>query len=276
MMTEQDADIEIGLQKVKINRYKNAAFEHKDDVLIVEVPLEMRIRQKGRSSQLAITMRTPGNDDLLMQGYLLAEGIISDLADIQSIRSIDENVIEAELLSKANCATTQNTRNTYVSSSCGLCGKTSLEALRKETHYLPWASKAKIAQQSILHLQNTAMNQQRLFSRTGGNHAVTLFDYDAQLLGQYEDVGRHNAMDKLIGHALKHDMLPLHGNIALLSGRASFELIQKAMMAGLSMVAAVGAPSSMAVELADEAGITLIGFLRDESYNVYCHGDRIV
>ena len=268
-------DQTVGVKSVSIIKSKRRKFETLLDQVIVEQPLEVRIRHHGRLNQVAITMRTPGSDIDLAWGFLFTEGIVTDISDVLEYQVIDDNVIEVLLKDRVNLPDGLLHRNTFMSSSCGICGKTSLDMIKTNTQYLPWASKFTVSQSIIVSLRDQLDDMQNLFSITGGNHAVALFDLEANLLHVAEDVGRHNAMDKLVGNRLKSGNLPLNKTICLLSGRASFELIQKAMMAGIGCIVAVGAPSSLAIKLAEECGMTLIGFLKSEGGNVYCGKERV-
>jgi len=264
-----------GVKEVFILKMNQGELKPIQDYVIIEQPLEIRIRHRGRLSQIAITMRTPGFDIDLASGFLFTEGIVTDISDVLEYQVIDDNVIEVLLKDRVNLPDGLLHRNTFMSSSCGICGKTSLDMIKTNTQYLPWASKFTVSQSIIVSLRDQLDDVQNLFSITGGNHAVALFDLEANLLHVAEDVGRHNAMDKLVGNRLKSGNLPLNKTICLLSGRASFELIQKAMMAGIGCIVAVGAPSSLAIKLAEECGMTLIGFLKSEGGNVYCGKERV-
>lgn len=265
----------LGIKEIRIAKMKHGAINSMQDHVIIEQPLEIRIRHRGKLSQIAITMRTPGFDVDLACGFLFTEGILTDISDVVDYHIVDENVIEVSLRDQANLPDGLLQRNTFMSSSCGICGKASLDMIKTNTQYLPWASKFSVDQSIITSIRPKLEDIEGLFSITGGNHAVALFDLEANLIHVAEDVGRHNAMDKLIGHRLQNSKFPLNNSLCLLSGRASFELVQKAMMAGIGCIAAVGAPSSLAIELAEECGMTLIGFLKSDGGNVYCGEDRI-
>ena len=258
------------------------------DLLAVEEPLEIRIAygpQEVRSVKaISVTMRTPGNDEELATGFLLTEGIISSKKDLSAVAHCfiacaenKENVIQVELSENTVPRLPHTDRNFYTTSSCGVCGKGSIDAIRTVSSYQTDGNDMLVIDQQLLQdLPAILRKHQDIFDVTGGLHATALFDLDANLLLSREDVGRHNALDKLIGAALENEWLPLNQTILLLSGRASFELIQKAAMAGIKIVAAVGAPSSLAVELAAEFNITLVGFLRDGRFNVYTATHRIL
>lgn len=257
------------------------------DVLAVEEPLEIKLAfgEPGRRQykSLAVTMRTPGHDFDLARGFLFTEGIIGRKKDVRSVRHIGEvldpesreNMVLAELTTGLQVDVAGLTRHFYTSSSCGICGKASLDMVRTTGVYLLRPGRPRILQEDLFKLPQCLEKAQRLFARTGGIHAAALFSTAGEIVLLREDVGRHNAVDKLIGAALQFDMIPLSDYGLLVSGRASFELVQKAYMAGLPILAAVGAASSLAVELALECGMTLVGFLRGQQANCYCGVERI-
>jgi formate dehydrogenase accessory protein FdhD len=244
------------------------------DTLAVEEPLEIRIA--GRP--LTITMRTPGADFDLVAGFLTAEGIIDSAADLAAMRycadTAEQNTLDVVLAAGVPPPDALATRAFTTTSACGVCGKSSIEALRVERRYDVAADTITLTPGVLAALPDRLREAQRVFDRTGGLHAAGLFDAGGRLLAVREDVGRHNAVDKVIGWALRQDLLPLTGTILMVSGRASFELTQKAAQAGIPVLAAVSAPSSLAVELAEDAGMTLVGFLRGETMNVYTGTDR--
>lgn len=260
------------------------------DHLAIEEPLELRLDydHKGRrvGQSVSITMRTPGQDEALAVGFLFTEGIITSAAQVRAVGPCGQpdpltglhNVVKVELEDEVPLALERLKRHFYTSSSCGVCGKASLEALSAQ--YPAWALPSlelpRLAPALLGQLPERLREAQACFELTGGLHACGLFDAQTgALLRLCEDVGRHNALDKLIGQALLEGELPLSQHVLILSGRASFELLQKAAMAGISVVAAVGAPSSLAVELAQRFQITLIGFLRPQRFNVYTHPSRL-
>jgi len=253
-----------------------------DDLLAVEEPLEIRLKYHGPSGpveqNISITMRTPGNDPELAVGFLFTEGILKKFSDVVSVsqNSLDGNIVVVELNDKLDFDMKKLERHFYTSSSCGVCGKSSIEAVRTVSGFRFPVSGFTIDAALLHTLPGLLREKQNVFESTGGLHASAVFDAAGKLILLREDVGRHNALDKLIGAALENNMIPLSETILLLSGRASFELIQKASMAGIPVVAAVGAPSSLAVELARESGMTLIGFLRNERFNIYCGEERVV
>jgi FdhD protein len=251
------------------------------DSLAVEEPMELRVG--GRA--LAVTMRTPGHDVELAHGFLLTEGVITSSADVTTARwcdSVDEtgantyNVLDVALAPGVAPPDPGVERNFYTTSSCGVCGKASLDAVRLRSRFAPGADPVRVAASTLYALPDALRDAQRLFDSTGGLHAAGLFTADGTPLVVREDVGRHNAVDKVLGWALLQDRIPAAGCVLMVSGRASFELAQKSVMAGVPVLAAVSAPSSLAVELAAEAGMTLVGFLRGTTMNVYCGAERIV
>jgi FdhD protein len=244
------------------------------DTLAAEEPLEIRIS----GTPLAVTMRTPGHDVELAHGFLLSEGVIGAKDDVTLARycdSVDDtgrntyNVLDLTLADGVPMPDVGVQRNFYTTSSCGVCGKAALDAVRLKSRFAPGDSTFTISPTVLSTLPDALRQQQRVFAATGGLHAAALFTSDGTLLAVLEDVGRHNAVDKLLGWALLANRVPARDTGLLLSGRASFELVQKAAMAGISLIAAVSAPSSLAVELAEDNGMTLVGFLRGESMNVY-------
>ena len=246
--------------------------EHRADLLAVEEPLEIRVD----GEPLTVTMRTPGDDIDLAAGFLFTEGLLTSLGDVHEIRMCDDNVAavtvkDAGALLKAKAAT----RNFLTTSACGVCGKDSIEAVRVRSAFEVAADPVRVSPAVLATLPGRLRDAQRIFSRTGGLHAAGLFTPDGTLLALREDVGRHNAVDKVAGWALRSGLLPLAGHILLVSGRASFELAQKALMIGVPVLAAVSAPSSLAASLAEEGGLTLVGFLRDATMNVYTGAQRV-
>jgi FdhD protein len=252
----------------------------KTDTLVAEEPLEIRLG--GRP--LTITMRTPGDDFELAAGFLVGEGVVTRAEEIRAIAycagATDDgvntyNIVDVGLADGVALPDLTLERNFYTTSSCGLCGKASLDAVRMVARWDVRDDPLRLDPAAVAALPDRLRAAQRVFERTGGLHAAGLFDADGDLLCVREDVGRHNAVDKLVGWALQRDLLPLTGATLLVSGRASFELAQKAVMAGIPAMAAVSAPSSLAVELAAETGLTLIGFLRGTSMNVYAGAERL-
>jgi len=271
----------------KILKNKNGKFTPLIDQLAIEEPLEIQLLfgpadQRQRKS-IAVTMRTPGYDFDLAAGFLLTEGIIQSNVAIQKIayaHSLDpenfENTVVVVLQNTVEVDLDQLERHFYTSSSCGVCGKASIDAITVKSMPKLLPATPKISAALLHQLPNNLREVQAVFDKTGGLHAAALFDWKGNLLSWREDVGRHNAVDKLIGEQVLKNNLPLSEALILVSGRASFELIQKSLTAGIPMLAAVGAPSSLAVQLAEQNGMTLIGFLRNEQYNVYSGVERLV
>lgn len=253
-----------------------------DDKVAVEEPLEIQLEYSTSTGRMlkniAVTMRTPGNDAELAAGFLFTEGVIKNAGDIADIKrsSTDDNRITVVLRENIVPMLSNTARNFYSTSSCGVCGKASIDAIRTTSQYGEDKDSTVIHAAVLYPLQNELKKQQMVFEDTGGIHASALFNTDGKFMMMQEDVGRHNALDKIIGWAFLNKELPLKNRILLLSGRASFELVQKSVMAGIKIVAAVGAPSSLAVELANEAGITLIGFLRNDRFNIYSGKQRVI
>ena len=251
----------------KIEGGSSASF---DDLLAVEEPLEIRLGGKT----ISITMRTPGNDRELAAGFLFTEGVLDGSNQIQTIQE-SKNSVTVQLRPDVEIDFERLQRNFYTTSSCGVCGKASIEALGMQGCPVLPKNSPIFATEVIHKLPQALRNQQAVFERTGGLHAAALFDADGILAISREDVGRHNAVDKLIGSQVLANQTPLQNKLLLVSGRASFELVQKALMAGIPILAAVGAPSSLAVETALRFNMTLIGFLRDGRFNIYAGASRI-
>lgn len=247
------------------------------DSVVVEEPMEIRVG----GVPVAVTMRTPGHDFDLAVGFLVTEGVIEGASQVAAIRTCEaaaggeHNLLEVELTASAPPFDRERARAFYVSSSCGLCGRASLDAVRTRAQWDVAADPVRVSATLLAGLPERLRDAQRVFERTGGLHAAALFSADGELRCVREDVGRHNAFDKVIGWAATGGLLPLRSHLILASGRASFELAQKALLAGIPVLAAVSAPSSLAIELAEETGMTLVGFLRDGSMNVYAGHQRI-
>jgi FdhD protein len=254
------------------------------ETLVVEEPLEIRVN----GAAVTVTMRTPGSDIELAQGFLLTEGVIAGRDDVLSIRycggrgpgvpggANTYNVLDVTLAPGVKSPDLDVTRNFYTTSSCGVCGKASLDAVRVMGRFSPGDDPATVAATALKAMPGQLRAAQKVFASTGGLHAAALFGADGTMLVVREDIGRHNAVDKVIGWALEHRRIPLKSSVLLVSGRASFELTQKAVLAGIPLLAAVSAPSSLAVSLAEESGLTLVAFLRGDSMNVYTRADRII
>lgn len=263
---------------IHIARVDQGAAVEADDILVTEEPLEIRLGhgplEDRKEFRLSVTMRTPGHDEELALGFLFTEGIITGPEQVlraehcENVKDEERgNVIRAELHPSVKLDPAKWQRNFYTSSSCGVCGKTSIDAVRTQCAR-PITPFGPIEPKVITALPGRMREAQTLFKHTGGIHAAALFDREGELLILREDVGRHNAVDKVIGAALAN-RLPAANCMLLVSGRAGFELVQKSVVAGIPLMAAVGAPSSLAVKLAEESGLTLIGFLRGERFNVY-------
>jgi FdhD protein len=264
----------------RVVRVTSGERRERPDTLAVEEPLEIRVG--GRA--LAVTMRTPGQDVDLALGFCVSEGIIRSASDTRTARycagATDEgvntyNVLDVTLDPSVPPPDPSLERSFYTTSSCGVCGKASLEAVRTSTSYPVADDPVLLDPQVLTALPDRLRAAQRVFASTGGLHAAGLFTGAGDLLVAREDIGRHNAVDKVVGHALREHLLPLRGTVLMVSGRASFELMQKALMAGVPALCAVSAPSSLAVDLAEEAGMTLVGFLRGDSMNVYAGAHRL-
>ncbi len=266
----------IRMKKVNANALLDA-----DDELAIEEPLEINLRYNSAGTPvqkcISITMRTPGNDEELGIGFLFTEGIIQKREEVAEVNAIPfaGNKVLITLSNNKQPLLQNAERNFYTTSSCGVCGKTGIDAIKTTSLYKNDTDEICVQADLFYRLEDVLRRQQAVFESTGGLHASALFDLDGNFIMLREDVGRHNALDKVIGAAFLNDQLPLSNAILLLSGRASFELVQKAAMAGIKIIAAVGAPSSLAVQMAKEAGITLIGFLRNQRFNIYSGGHRI-
>ena len=283
-------------KRVTIDRYQalsasagQQAYQQQscEDVVAVEEPLEIRIAfgpaEKRRSKSLAITMRTPGNDTELATGFLLSENVIQSASQIENIAHVGPapdqgthgNTLMVDLDPSVEFSIDQLQRHFYMTSSCGVCGKASIEAVMAQG-FQSVKTTIQIDAETIANLPELLRSQQTVFEATGGLHAAGLFDDQGTLIALREDVGRHNAVDKLVGHHLmsNQDALPL-GRVLVVSGRASFELVQKALTASFEVLIAVGAPSSLAIELADQFNLTLIGFASKKKFNVYSGFDRV-
>ncbi|MET8769142.1 formate dehydrogenase accessory sulfurtransferase FdhD [Streptomyces sp. NPDC004658] len=266
----------------KVVRMRRGSVSAWADTVVAEEPLEIRLNGEA----LAITMRTPGDDFALAAGFLVSEGVLGTVEELRSITYCagatedgrnTYNVVDVRTVSGVGAEHLRLQRNFYTTSSCGLCGKASLDAVRTTAHWeLADDPTLTLSPELLAALPDSLRKGQKVFSRTGGLHAAGLFDEQGLLIDLQEDVGRHNAVDKLVGRAFQKGLLPLSRAILMVSGRASFELVQKAVMAGIPVLAAVSAPSSLACDLAQESGMTLIGFLRGDSMNIYSGERRIL
>ncbi len=271
--------------RFSIFEVRPAEARRRQDDIATEEPMEIRVLARAADGwarhSVAVTMRTPGDDFELAVGFLFTEGVINDQRAVERITyCVDpherqrQNIVNVYLADEVHFDPTRLTRHVYTSSSCGICGKASLELVRTACPRRPVCDLL-FTPEYFFALPAAQRRAQRLFSRTGGLHASALFDAEGRLILLREDVGRHNALDKLIGALLLQERLPASNMTVLVSGRASFELVQKALMAGIPVLAAVGAPSSLAIELAREFGMTLVGFLRDDRFNVYAGAERV-
>ena len=273
------------IDRVRVRAREGEADLEREDALAVEEPLEIRVRREGEpATSFVTTMRTPGNDEELAAGLLFAEGVLTTRADLLALErpsdpridpDLAANVLIATLSPEAFGRSASLQRGTVMGSACGVCGKTSIENVIPSDRP-PLASDLRIAPELLYRLPFLLRERQSVFARTGGLHAAGLFSADGDLLDVREDIGRHNATDKIVGTAFLAARLPLTDRILLVSGRAGFEIVQKAFSAGIALVASVSAPSSLAAALAETAGITLVGFLRDRRFNVYSGAERVL
>jgi FdhD protein len=259
-----------------VRRKADGFYEFVTDEVAIEEPLEIRIGQ----DPLAVTMRTPGNDEELATGFLLSEGIVRIRADLREISRCTlpaslGNVLNVMLAATAKFTPAAAQRFGTISTSCGLCGKTSIEFIRQQFAPIDSSTQIQIEAAKLLELPERLRSAQGNFARTGGIHAAAIFDLEGNLIVLREDIGRHNAVDKVIGRAFLDDLLPLKNHIMIVSGRSSLEIVQKALAAGIPIVAAVSAPSTLAVNFARESNQTLIGFLRPPTFNIYSHIERV-
>ena len=276
------------IKNVWVTTVKGEGQTDRSDLLAIEEPLEIRLEfgdaaAHRRLQNISVTMRTPGNDAELAAGFLFTEGIIQEPGAIAGIdytfiacAENKENVIKVSLKENIAPNLLNSERNFYTTSSCGVCGKGSINAIRTVSRFTGQNDDFTVCSDLLFRLPDLLRQQQSVFENTGGLHACAWFNRNGELRLLREDVGRHNALDKLIGAALMNNLLPLRSGILLLSGRASFELVQKAAMAGIQLIVSVGAPSSLAVELAAEFNITLAGFLRGRRFNIYTGRQRIL
>ncbi|HZZ44983.1 MAG TPA: formate dehydrogenase accessory sulfurtransferase FdhD [Tepidisphaeraceae bacterium] len=260
-------------QRVRVVKWREGeGAEESVDVLAAEEPLEIRVEGKA----ISVTMRTPGRDEELAAGFLLSEGLIKSRQEIASVgpcaKAGEGNVVEVRLRAGLAVDVARLTRHVFASSSCGICGKATIDSVRQG--FAPIQSAVKISAATLLTLPGKLREAQATFSKTGGLHAAGIFDRSGKILVLREDVGRHNALDKVLGYALLNG-ISLDQAVLLVSGRTSFEIMQKALAGRVPIVAAISAPSSLAAEFAEEAGQTLVGFLRDGRFNLYAHPQRI-
>jgi len=273
--------------KYKVSKFKSNKIENVDDLISIEEPLEISIRYKDQDNWvnqiLSITMRTPGNDEDLVRGFLFNEQIIEDINHIDTIESFGEKVGQYNIQNKI-LATLNNSQNVNIAkikrdfltnSSCGVCGKSSLDALEIIKKEKPSLSEPKINKNIIIQSPDILRNNQSEFSKTGGIHASGLFDRNGKLISIREDVGRHNALDKLIGNILKNNQLDPTTQFITCSGRLNFELVQKVLMTNIGIMIGVGAPTSLAIDLANKFDMTLIGFVKGDSFNIYTNNQKV-
>jgi FdhD protein len=274
--------------KYKVNKFKSDTHEEKDDLISIEEPLEISLKfekeNKTITQLLSITMRTPGQDEDLVRGFLYNEQIIKDIKHISSIEKFGEKVGQYNIQNKilvtlndaSNVDITKIKRDFLTNSSCGVCGKSSLDALEVIKQDKTPKLEPKLNSKIIISAPDTLRNNQAEFSQTGGIHASGLFNKDGTLINVKEDVGRHNALDKLIGNALINGQIDPSNQFITCSGRLNFELIQKVLMTNIGIVIGVGAPTSLAIDLANKFDMTLIGFVKKDSYNVYTNSQKVI
>lgn len=268
-------------ERISIIKIINGDIVEADDELALEDPLEIQLvysTPNGRiQKNISVTMRSPGNDEELAAGFLFTEGVIKNVEDILTITHLpsDTNRVLVTLLENVKPTLNNAQRNFYTTSSCGICGKGSIDAINVAAVYPSMSDDISVKASVLFTLPDLVKQEQKVFQHTGGIHASALFSFEGEFLLLREDVGRHNALDKIIGNRFLNHQLPLNNNILFLSGRSSFELVQKAFLANIKIIVAVGAPSSLALEMAKECGITLIGFLRGEKFNIYTGAQRI-
>ena len=273
--------------KYKVSKFKSNQIENVDDLISIEEPLEISIRYKDQDKWvnqiLSITMRTPGNDEDLVRGFLFNEQIVEDINHIDTIESFGDKVGQYNIQNKI-LATLNNSQNVNIAkikrdfltnSSCGVCGKSSLDALEIIKKEKPSLSEPKITKDIIIQSPDILRNHQSEFSKTGGIHASGLFDNNGKLISIREDVGRHNALDKLIGNILKSNQLDPAAQFITCSGRLNFELVQKVLVTNIGMMIGVGAPTSLAIDLANKFDMTLIGFVKGDSFNIYTNNQKV-
>jgi len=274
--------------KYKVNKFKSDKLEEIDDLISIEEPLEISLKYKNENKSvtqlLSITMRTPGQDEDLVRGFLYNEQIIKDIKHISSIEKFGKKVGQYDLQNKvlvtlndaSNVNITKIKRDFLTNSSCGVCGKSSLDALEVIKQDKTPKLEPKLSSKIIISAPDTLRNNQTEFAQTGGIHASGLFNKDGSLINVMEDVGRHNALDKLIGNALLKGQIDPNNQFITCSGRLNFELIQKILMTNIGIVVGVGAPTSLAIDLANKFDMTLIGFVKKDSYNVYTNSQKVI
>jgi FdhD protein len=274
--------------KYDISKFKNSKIEEAKDFVTIEEPLEIRLKykidDKWQTQNLSITMRTPGNDEDLVRGFLYNERIIKNINQIENIEKLGDdvgdynlkNIIQATINNIQNLEIGKLKRNFLTNSSCGVCGKTSLDSIEVIKDEKLDLSYPLINEKIILNSPKLLINEQSEFAKTGGIHASALIDQDRSVVATREDVGRHNALDKLIGHVLKEKTLDYKKQFIACSGRLNFELVQKGLMANIGLMAGVGAPTSLAIDLAKRFDMTLLGFVKEDSFNIYSNSNRVI
>ena len=274
--------------KYKVVKFKKDKFENIDDFISIEEPLEILLRYKEKDNwvinSLSITMRTPGHDEDLVRGFLHNEQIIQNISDIDSIESFGEKVGQYKIQNKIQ-VTLNNSENINISkikrdfitnSSCGVCGKSSLDALEIIKKEKTFNSDPRLTKDIVIQSPTILRNNQSEFSKTGGIHASGLFSSDGKLISLREDVGRHNALDKMIGNALNKNQIEAKNQFVTCSGRLNFELVQKVLMTNIGLMIGVGAPTSLAIDLANRFDMTLIGFVKEDSFNIYTNNQKVI
>ena len=274
--------------KYKVTKFKKNKFENIEDLISIEEPLEISLKYKEKENwltkSLSITMRTPGHDKDLVTGFLYNEQIIQNIIDIENIESFGEKVGQYNIQNKI-LVTINNSKNVNISkikrdfltnSSCGVCGKSSLDALEIIKKEKTPKSDPKLSKDTIIQSPSILKKNQSEFAKTGGIHASGLFSSDGNLISLREDVGRHNALDKMIGDSLKNDYLKPNDQFITCSGRLNFELVQKVLMTNIGIMIGVGAPTSLAIDLANKFDITLIGFVKEDSFNIYTNNQKVI
>jgi FdhD protein len=274
--------------KYKVLKFKKNKFESTDDLISVEEPLEISLKYKDHdkwlTNSLIITMRTPGQDEDLVRGFLYNEQIIQNISEIDDIKSFDDKVGKYNIQNKI-LVTLNNSKNINISkikrdfitnSSCGVCGKSSLDALEITKKEKTLSSDPKLTKEIIIQSPTILRNNQSEFSKTGGIHASGLFSSDGKLISLREDVGRHNALDKMIGNALDKNQIDHKNQFITCSGRLNFELVQKVLMTNIGLMIGVGAPTSLALDLANRFDMTLIGFVKEDSFNIYTNNQKVI
>ena len=274
--------------KYKLIKFKKNKFEKIEDLISIEEPLEISIKYKNQNewltSSLSITMRTPGHDEDLVRGFLFNEQIIQNLSEINNIESVGEKVGQYKIQNKI-LITLNNSKNINISkikrdfltnSSCGVCGKSSLDALEIIKKEKTFKTEPKLTKEIIIRSPSILRQNQNEFSKTGGIHASGLFSSDGKLISLSEDVGRHNALDKMIGNALNNNQIDPKTQFITCSGRLNFELVQKVLMTNIGLMIGVGAPTSLAIDLANRFDMTLIGFVKEDSFNIYTNNQKVI